>query len=148
VVWAPPAIEGLTVTGAFSVLDTEIKEVLTPTDDVLVGEELAFAPNFQGNVRARYEWNLSTRLSAHVQSQIVYSGSSFSDIIEINKAKVDAWTMVGASAGVSSDKWSVEVYAENLGNTYGVLANNFVYDRERVTVLRPRTIGVRFGYAY
>lgn len=147
-IWAPSAIDGLTLTGAFSVLDTEIKEVLTPTNDVLAGEELAFAPTFQGNIRARYEWDVSTELSAHLQSQIVYSGSSYSDIIEINKAKVDAWTTVGASAGVSADKWSLEIYAENLSNTYGELANNFVYDRERVTVLRPRTIGVRFGYTY
>jgi hypothetical protein len=78
----------------------------------------------------------------------VYAGSSNSDIIEINKAKVDAWTTVGVSAGLSADQWSMEIYAENLGNTYGVLANNFVYDRERITVLRPRTIGVRFGYTY
>ncbi len=148
VIWAPAAIQGLTMSGAFSVLDTEITEVLTPTDDVIEGSELAFAPNFQGNVRARYEWDLSTQYSAHIQSQVVYSGSSFSDVIEINKAKVDAWMTVGASVGVSSDKWSVELYAENLGNTYGELSNNFVFDRERVTVLRPRTIGIRLGYTY
>lgn len=148
VVYAPYALEGLTLTGAFSVLDTEIKEVLTPTDDVAAGGELAYAPNFQGNVRARYEWNVSSDYVAHVQSQVVYSGSSFSDIVEINKAKVNAWTTVSASAGLTGEQWSVEVFAENLGNTYGELANNFVYDRYRTTVLRPRTIGVRFGYVY
>ncbi|WDI30145.1 TonB-dependent receptor [Hyphococcus flavus] len=148
VVWAPVALEGLTLSGAFSVLDTEIKEVLTPTNDVLAGEELAFAPNFQGNIRARYEWDVSNNYRAHIQSQVVYSGSSFSDIIEINKAKNDAWATLSASAGIHADHWSLEVYGENLGSTYGVLANNFVYDRERVTVLRPRTIGVRLGLTY
>ena len=29
-----------------------------------------------------------------------------------------------------------------------VLANNFVNDRERVTVMRPRTYGIRFGISY
>lgn len=148
VIYAPAALEGLTLTGAFSVLDTEVKEVLIPTNDVLVGSELAYAPNFQGNIRARYEWDISSELSAHVQSQVVYSGSSFSDIIEINKAKVNAWTTVSASVGVAGEKWSMEIFGENLGDTYGELANNFVYDRHRTTVLRPRTIGVRLGYTY
>ncbi len=148
VIFAPAAIEGLTLTGAFSVLDTEIKEVLIPTNDVIVGRDLAYAPKFQGNIRARYEWDLSTDLSAHLQSQLVYSGSSFSDIIEINRAKVNAWTTVSASFGVSGENWSMEIFGENLGNTYGELANNFVYDRNRTTILRPRTVGVRFGYTY
>ncbi|MAW81471.1 MAG: TonB-dependent receptor [Parvularcula sp.] len=148
VIFAPYSIEGLTLAGAFSVLDTEVKEVLTPTNDVIAGSELAFAPTFQGNVRARYEWSLSPDLRAHLQSQVVYSGSSYSDIIEINKAKVNAWTTVSASFGVAGEKWSMEIFGENLGNTYGELANNFVNDRFRTTVLRPRTIGVRFGYTY
>ena len=148
VTYAPYSLEGLTLTGAFSVLDTKITEVLTPTNDVIVGGELAYAPNFQGNLRARYEWQVSPDLDAHVQSQVVYSGSSFSDIIEINKAKVNSWTTISASVGVSSQHWSFEVFGENLGNTYGELANNFVYDRQRTTVLRPRTIGVRLGYTY
>ncbi len=148
VIYAPAAVDGLTLTGAFSVLDTEIKEVLIPTNDVLVGGDLAYAPKFQGNIRARYEWDLSSGLRAHLQSQLVYSGSSFSDIIEINKAKVNAWTTVSASVGVAGEKWSMEIFGENLGNTYGELANNFVYDRDRTTVLRPRTIGVRLGYTY
>lgn len=148
VTYAPYSLEGLTLTGAFSVLDTKITEVLTPTNDVIVGGELAYAPNFQGNLRARYEWQVSPDLDAHVQSQVVYSGSSFSDIIEINKAKVNSWTTISASVGVSSQHWSFEVFGENLGNTYGELANNFVYDRHRTTVLRPRTIGVRLGYTY
>ncbi|WP_395074949.1 TonB-dependent receptor [Hyphococcus sp.] len=147
-IYAPAALAGLTLTGAFSVLDTEIKEVLTPTNDVIVGGDLAYAPKFQGNIRARYEWDLSSDLSAHLQTQVVYSGSSFSDIIEINKAKVNAWTTVSASVGVSGEQWSMEIFGENLGSTYGELANNFVYDRYRTTVLRPRTIGVRVGYTY
>ena len=44
--------------GAFSFLDTKITKVLIPTNDVKVGEPLAYAPSFQGNLRARYEWEI------------------------------------------------------------------------------------------
>ena len=38
-----------TVSGAFSILDTEITDTY-PTNDVIAGEELAFAPSFQGKL--------------------------------------------------------------------------------------------------
>ncbi|GIT60645.1 MAG: hypothetical protein Ct9H300mP20_04720 [Gammaproteobacteria bacterium] len=40
---------GLILSGAFSLLDTEITKSLVPTADVVVGSDLAFAPGFQAN---------------------------------------------------------------------------------------------------
>ena len=37
-VWLPESSEGLTVSGAFSILDTEITKVITPTNDVRRGD--------------------------------------------------------------------------------------------------------------
>ena len=39
---------GLILSGAFSLLDTEITKSLIPTGDIIVGQELAFAPGFSG----------------------------------------------------------------------------------------------------
>ena len=151
--WAPYSVDGLTIAGAFSLLDTEVTEVLVPTNDVLEGSDLAFAPAWQGNIRARYEWDLERQidgqnLTAHVMPQLVFSDDSVSDIIEINKADIDGYVTVGGTLGVTADHWSAEIYATNLTNEYAELSNNFVFDRERVTPLRPRTIGVRVGYDF
>jgi outer membrane receptor protein involved in Fe transport len=146
--WAPIDIEGLTVAGAFSMLDTEITEVITPTNDVLVGSELAFAPSLQANIRARYEWSTEGGLTAHVMPQIVYTADSVSDVIEINKAPVDSYTTLAFTTGLTSDNWSVELFANNITDERGELSNNFVFDRERVTVIRPRTVGIRVGIQY
>ena len=151
--WAPEAVDGLTVAGAFSLLDTEITEVLVPTDDVVKGEELAFAPAYQGNVRVRYEWDLEQeiagqRLTAHVMPQVVFSDSSYTDVIEINKMEIDGYVTVGGTLGVTADNWGAELYVKNLTNEYAELGGNFVFDRERVTPMRPRTIGVRVSYSY
>ncbi len=145
---APAAMDGLTIYGAFSVLDTEITTVLTPTGDVTAGAELAFAPSFQGNLRARYEWPVGNDYIAHIMPQIVYSGSSRSDIIDINAANVDSWTTIAMSAGLSSDRWSLEIFADNLSNTHGDLSTNAVFGPIRTTPLRPRTVGVRVGLTY
>ncbi len=151
--WAPYSIDGLTIAGAFSLLDTEITDVLVPTNDVLAGSDLAFAPAYQGNLRARYEWDLEreiagSSLTAHVMPQIVFSDDSVSDIVEINKGDVDGYVTIGATLGVTADQWSAELFGTNLTGEYAELSNSFQFDRNRVTPMRPRTIGVRVGYDF
>jgi outer membrane receptor protein involved in Fe transport len=145
-IWTPPAIEGLTVSGAFSWLDTEITDKLVPTDDVREGDELAYAPEFQGNLRARYQWFTDSGLQMHVMPHMSYSAKQESDIIVINRDTVDSWMMFGVTAGVRKDNWSAEVYADNLFDKQAELSRDFVYDRERVTYARPRTVGLRVSY--
>lgn len=148
ITYAPEAFEGLTINGAFSVLDSEITNVLTPTGDVVEGDPLAFAPSFQGNLRARYEWDMANDLVGHVQPSIVYSSASNSDILQFNSDRVQGYTQVGLALGVSSDNWSGEIFANNLLDSQGELSRAFGNDRERVTPVRPRTIGARVAYNF
>ncbi|MEL6387561.1 MAG: TonB-dependent receptor [Pseudomonadota bacterium] len=146
--YAPAALSGLTLAGAFSILDTEITDVLIPTGDVIEGDSLAFAPEFQGNLRARYEWPVTfagETYDAHVMPQVVYSSEATTDIITINSTDLDAWTTVAISAGVAKDNWTLELYGENLTNEAAEVSGTFINDRDRITLARPRTIGVRVG---
>ena len=147
-IWAPPSMAGLTVTGAFSVLDTEITRVITPTNDVTLGDSLAYAPERQANLRARYEWSVGSGMIAHVMPQIAYSAASYSDIVSINRDKLNSWTLLGFSAGVTSDTWSAEFFAENLSDERAEIARSFNFDRDRVNYVRPRTMGVRVSYDF
>jgi outer membrane receptor protein involved in Fe transport len=147
--WLPMFSEGLTIGGAFSILDTELTTVITPTNDVQAGDELAFAPEFQGNLHLRYEWDVfSANWVAHVMPMVSWSSESFSDIILINRDEIDSWTMWGLTAGVSNETWSFELYGNNLSDERAEVARNFVFDRQRVTYARPRTIGVRASFNF
>ena len=143
--WAPENVEGLTLSGGISFLDTEITDVLIPTDDVVEGDDLAFAPEFKGNLQARYQWDLSDGMQAHVMGNAAYSDTSYTDIITINRLELDSWFLLGATAGVSTEEWTAEVYADNLTDESAELSGGFGYDVERITVARPLTIGVRFS---
>jgi iron complex outermembrane receptor protein len=147
-IWAPPTIAGLTVVGAFSLLDTEITRVITPTNDVTLGDSLAYAPERQANLRARYEWSVGSGMIAHVMPQIAHSASSYSDIVSINRDKLNSWTLFGFSAGVTSDTWSAEFFAENLSDERAEIARSYNFDRDRVNYVRPRTMGVRVSYDF
>ena len=143
--WAPENVEGLTLSGGISLLDTEITEVLIPTEDVTKGDDLAFAPEFKGNLQARYEWDLSNGMQAHVMGNMAYSDTSYTDIITINRLELDSWLIAGATAGVSTEEWAAELYVDNLTDETAELSGSFGYDRERITVARPLTVGVRFS---
>ncbi|RKF21701.1 TonB-dependent receptor [Altericroceibacterium spongiae] len=149
ITFAPYSVPGLTVSGAFSVLDTEITDVLTPTNDVVEGSDLAYAPSFQGNLRVRYEFDLGdTGLRAHIMPQMAHSASKYTDIIKINRLKLDSYTTFGLSAGVAKDNWTFEVYGDNLSDERAELSGDFYYDRARVVVNRPLTVGARVSFSY
>ncbi len=142
--WLPEWSDGLAIAGAASLLDSEITNKITPTNDVRVGDELAFAPRSQGNLRARYEWNLPTRgWTAHIMPMISWASKSYSDIITINRDLIDGWTMFGLTAGVADDDWSVTFYASNLTDERAEVSRSFVFDTRHVTYAQPRTFGVR-----
>ena len=58
ITWAPSA--DFTMGGAFSLLSTEVTAVNTPSQDVDLGSKLAYAPQSQGNIWLRKEWNLNS----------------------------------------------------------------------------------------
>ena len=146
--FAPYSVPGLTLAGAFSILDTEITEVLTPTNDVVVGSDLAYAPSFQGNLRARYEWDIGETLTAFVMPQVTYSAAKNTDIVKINSLRLDEYTVVDLSAGVSRDQWSFEVYGKNLFDERAQISGDFYYDRPRININRPLTVGMRVSFDY
>ena len=146
ITWAPSS--NLTMGAAFSFLDTEITETKTPSQDVVTGLELAYAPEFQGNVWARYEWTMGNGWTAHIMPSISHSGKSYSDIITINRMEVPSWTMANVTAGVSSDKWMVEAFVTNLTDEQVVTGANYVNDRERLALAPPTTLGVRVSFDF
>jgi len=147
-IWAPESIEGLTISAGLSILDTEITKTLTTSTDVVAGDSLAFAPERQANVQARYEWQTDSGLRAHIMPHLAHSASSYSDIIRINRDRIAGWTMLGLTAGVTSDTWGAELYIDNLTDERAELSRNYINDRERVSYSRPRTMGVRMTYNF
>lgn len=147
-IWAPSSLEGLTVSGALSFLDTKVSNVIIPTGDVVKGDDLAFAPTKQANVQARYQWNLDSGLVAHVMGHMAYSDSAYTDIITINRTEIDSWLMTGVSAGVSSDDWSAEFYMDNMTDERAQISGNFMFDRDRLTLARPCTWGLRVAFDF
>jgi outer membrane receptor protein involved in Fe transport len=137
------ASDNLTIGGAFSLLDTEVTSNNTTSTDVIVGSELAYAPNYQGNLWARYEWNIGDGWIGHFMPSVAFSDSSYSDIISINSMEIPSWTKVNLTAGITADRWMVEAFVDNLTDEQVITGANYVNDRERLALAPPTTAGIR-----
>jgi len=81
-IWTPTP--NLTISGAFSWLDTEITSLNSQLEGVAapVGSELPFSPDFSGNIRARYDFQIPILggIDSYLTGSVSYTGESFSGI--------------------------------------------------------------------
>jgi iron complex outermembrane recepter protein len=121
----------------------------------VIGDPLAGAPPFQGNIRARYEWNMGN-YGAFLQFGAVHQAHSYASTDRLTKdlqgnsiAYDDPpWTTYDGAAGISQGPWVVQLYGQNLTDSRSVLWTNYRQWYKSVTTDRPRTLGLRFGYKF
>ena len=77
-------------------------------------------------------------------SQVTFSEDSFSDIIQINNDKINSWETLDLRLGITTESWLGELYVLNLTDERAEISRSYVFDKERVTYMRPMTIGLRF----
>ena len=81
-IWAPT--DRLTITGAFTVLDTELTRINRQLNGIAVpvGSELPLAPGFAGNIRLNYQFPLDAlQADGFINAGLNYRGESVSGII-------------------------------------------------------------------
>jgi len=151
-VWA--ASDNLTIFGAMSYNETELVRV-DPGFSFVVQDEgrpLPLTPEFQGNLRARYSWDMAGGMEAYWQLGGKYSDKALNSIVDTPtepNTMQDSYVIMDASAGVTTDAgWGVEMYVSNLTDERAQLHINRQDFLERTTTNRPRTIGMRFNYDF
>ena len=124
-----------------------------------IGAPSANSPPVQFSLRGRYDWNIGD-YKPYVQFGASHTGHSFTqagsnpsiDVAGITTGRLrfenPAYTTFDASLGVAKDAWTANAFAENLGNSH---ASTFTSTDQFIvaeTPLRPRIIGVSFGYKF
>jgi iron complex outermembrane receptor protein len=146
--------ENLTIYGAASFNNTELTNV-DPGFAIVVQDEgnpLPLTPEFQGNLRARYTWDMANGLNAFWQLSGKYADEALNSIVDTPEEPntyQDAYSIFNASMGVNSgDGWGAELYVNNLSDERAEIHINRQDFIERTTTNRPRTIGLRVKYEY
>ncbi|MDP8983834.1 MAG: TonB-dependent receptor [Pseudomonadota bacterium] len=113
----------------------------------LQGSPLGQSPLFQGNMRARYEFNVGP-YKAFSQVGGQYYGPSNSAVGTVKNYRMPGYSTFDASAGFAQDAWNVQFFVQNLGNKNASTFTNSYQFIVTETVLRPRVAGVKFGYKF
>lgn len=115
------------------------------------GNEIPQVPNFTGFVFARYEQELSNDMKAHYQMNANYKSGSATEFNTGNDFYhvIDSYAQINLSAGVSNEKWNATLFVNNLSDQKGPIDINENQDNAFSYIpLKPRTIGIRFGYSF
>jgi outer membrane receptor protein involved in Fe transport len=121
------------------------------------GSVAAFAPEFQGNLRFRYDWKVGD-LNAFAMVGGSYVSSSWNqpatypsgDGVLIPSTtylryKQPAYGQVDMSVGVTQDRWNAELFVNNLNNSHASTFTSSAQFIKSEVPLRPRVFGVRVG---
>ena len=125
-----------------------------------IGAPSADSPPIQFSLRARYDWRVA-EYRWFVQAGANHTGHSFTQAgsnptigqaaaVSTDRLRFEdpAYTTYDASFGVASGAWSARVYGDNLSNSHASVFSNSDQFIVAQTVLRPRILGVSFGYRF
>ncbi|MBL4942042.1 MAG: TonB-dependent receptor [Colwellia sp.] len=175
--WLP--IENLTIIAAAGLLDSEIKKgdgfnQLGQSLD-FSGSPLPFAADFQANLSARYEWNISQGFIAYTAIDGAYTSAYNTDFkaevemttqvsdfigsaVEVNippqpyqyddRFTQDSYVIANARIGIENinESWKVYLWVRNLTDEYFV--SSVVKNNEMIAAYSgmTRTFGITFEY--
>ena len=123
----------------------------------------AFSPKFQGNLRGRYDWDLSP-FKAFAQADVSYVGKMFTQPANYTpgdspaetpipdttylRYELPAYSTVGAAIGVSRDNWTVQLVGQNLNNSHASTFTSTAQFIKSEVPLRPRQVLIRITATY
>lgn len=125
-----------------------------------IGGPAANAPPMQFNVRLRYERNVFD-YNCFVQAGATHTAHSYTQSgnnptlsagenvsTTLLRFENPAFTQYDASIGVAKDAWTAQVFGQNLTNINASVFTSTTQFVPAETIVRPRVLGVRFGYKF
>jgi len=131
-----------------------------PDDFAPEGTRLPTTPEFKASLTGRYEFAMGG-LDAHLQGSVVHNGDSVTALLPSENNLLgdsDAYTLVDMSFGIGRDKWSAELFVDNVFDERASLyrysecdtsicsnpVNGIVYG----VTTRPRMYGLKFAQKF
>ncbi len=154
---SPCLVDNIPGTPAFGKCITQVKNGPFVNPFGALGTTPAFSPDVQANIRARYDWTVGD-YKAFLSVGVNYTGSMYNqpatykpgngvlipDTTYLRYLQPE-YATVDASFGISTDRWSAEIYGTNLGDSRAsTFTSSAQFIRSQVP-LRPLVVGLKVG---
>ena len=142
--WRPAA--GLDLFAGLGLLDTRLSAFATAAGPVAGGNHLPNAPSLTFTGRARYEFPITSTLTASVLGSARYSDSMFKDAVNDPVIRAGSWWLFDArvALGAADESWEIALWGRNLSDNRHVVQGLDVATLGfgNRTYNAPRTYGV------
>ena len=112
----------------------------------LKGTDLPGSANFNSTASIEYDFTLG-RADAFIRFDYAYVGEYYSSFAKTGQNSGD-YSTLNAKVGASIDQFNMDIFVKNLSNSDDFTWTENQFGFSRAYQLRPRTIGVNFGYTF
>lgn len=128
-----------------SYIDARLTEDV-PVQGWVDGDRLPASPEWTANLGVQQEFTIG-KYPAFVRVDSIYVGSFYADVQQSPNGKSGDYVKVDARARIYVDQMYFDLYVQNLTNEDAFTLRTLTDDFEGF-LLRPRTIGIEFGYNF
>ena len=154
-------MERWSLSGAYSYNEAELTTDapgLVDGEDAFSGDRLSGTPQHHGSFHANYLRNLSNGWDLNAGYGFTFSSNVLTKVgLRDNGETLGGFTIHSASLGLSNERWSATLYADNLTDKFAETSvrldpsyvrdiGNFELRRYYRHVIRPRSLGIEFRY--
>jgi len=157
---APCLLSNIPASPTFGQCITQVKNASFPNPFGDLNTRPAFSPPLEFNLRARYDWSMNDYKAwvmfggshiAHQSNQPAsYLDGNTETIPTTTHLRYDmpGYTTYDASLGVTKDNWSAQLYGANLTDSNASVFTSSAQFIKSEVPLRPRVLGIKFGYKF
>lgn len=146
---------GLTAAAWFTYDDAVITQPPpTPAVYLYRGERLAYNPAYSANVSLEQAFSLVNSLKGYIGTEVSYVGDRYSlftgtGTTSAPRQLFPAYTRTDLRAGVRSDSWAVNFYADNVADVRGMIGGGAgFFPNYAFFYIQPRTVGVNLSKVF
>lgn len=151
-------VRGLSLDGAIGYADAKLTEdqaspaIAASGSTGRAGDRMPFVPKMTGNASVSYGWSLGGALDGLVRADFAYTGSinsAYRPTTDPYFERYGGYSTLNLRAGVRSEFWEAELFANNVGNSKGaVYAGSSIGVERMIYTVPPRTIGLTTRFSF
>jgi outer membrane receptor protein involved in Fe transport len=156
----PCLLSNIASSPTFGQCITDVKGAAFPNPFGELDTRPAFSPPLEFNLRARYDWAIS-EYKAFVMfggSHIAHQSNQPASYLDGNTETIPTtthlrydmpgYTTYDGSLGITRDNWSAQLFGQNLSNSNASVFTSSAQFIKSEVPLRPRVLGIKFGYKF
>ena len=138
--------DGLTVSAWLTYDDAELTEALPAASTLygVAGDRLPFSAQFSGHLSLEQDFPLTNDWTGFAGATAIYVGDRLGSFTPSTvRTNFPAYGQINLRLGATSDLWTVNVYANNIGDTRGLLGGGLEnFPPFAYRYIEPRLIGL------